>query len=124
MTPAPLPAPGLSEEKLAELLEGITWRFATFGGGHVNTGNPISVATKDMPLMFSASVDVAEVVKYVAAVLLSKDPQISEEMVARGAKGLALLSCHPSKLTDEMVESRKHMSRACLSAALSKEPQP
>lgn len=54
---------------LKRIIEKIGERFRTFGGGMVNSENPISHALKDCPLHFAGGVDVADVVIFVAGEL-------------------------------------------------------
>lgn len=59
----------IDEELVREITAEIGVRFRTFGGGvEGRFPNPISIALKDKPLQFAASVDVADVVRFVLAV--------------------------------------------------------
>lgn len=59
----------MSPREVDKIAEAIADRFQTFGGGRSGTRaygfNPVAEALKDKPLMFSAGVDVRDVINFV-----------------------------------------------------------
>ena len=52
-------------ESVEDIVTIITSEFRSFGGGNVNTDNPISIALQNQPACFAAGVDICDVVNRV-----------------------------------------------------------